>query len=118
MMYYIGREFKNALQRKYTLGYVAGMAILCILANLSMICFRTIYGMNDGSFGYNLIIFAEGVFAIPYYSSIIIADIIFGKEYPDPRIKDKATIGLSRVQLYLGKLVATLLVSFISLKTP
>lgn len=111
MCYYIGSEVKNALHRKYVLWYVAGMIVLCILANLSIICFRTIYGMNDGSFGYNLIIFAEGVFAIPYYSSIFIADIVFGKEYPDPRIRDKATIGLSRAKLYLGKFVATLVLS-------
>lgn len=111
MCYYIGSEVKNALRRRYVLWYVAGMIVLCILANLSMICFRTIYGMNDGAFGYNLIIFAEGVFAIPYYSSIFIADIVFGKEYPDPRIRDKATIGLSRAKLYLGKFAAALILS-------
>ncbi|NBH83960.1 hypothetical protein D7X88_13585 [bacterium C-53] len=111
MCYYIGSELKNALRRRYVLCYVAGMIILCVLANLSMICFRTIYGMNDGAFGYNLIIFAEGVFAIPYYSSIFIADIVFGKDYPDPRIRDKATIGLSRTKLYLGKFAAALILS-------
>lgn len=115
MCYYIGSEVKNALHRKYVFWYVAGLIVLCILANLSMICFRTIYGMNDGSFGYNLIIFAEGVFAIPYYSSIFIADIVFGKEYPDPRIRDKATIGLNRMQLYLGKFAAQLILAFLFL---
>ena len=115
MCYYIGSEVKNALHRKYVFWYVAGLIVLCILANLSMIGFRTIYGMNDGSFGYNLIIFAEGVFAIPYYSSIFIADIVFGKEYPDPRIRDKATIGLNRMQLYLGKFAAQLILAFLFL---
>lgn len=115
MCYYIGSEVKNALRRKYALWYVAGMIVLCILANLSMICFRTIYGMNDGAFGYNLIIFAEGVFAIPYYTSIFIADIVFGRDYPDPRIKDKATIGLNRTKLYFGKFIAELLLAFLFL---
>lgn len=115
MCYYISSEVKNALRRKYALWYVAGMIVLCILANLSMICFRTIYGMNDGAFGYNLIIFAEGVFAIPYYTSIFIADIVFGRDYPDPRIKDKATIGLNRTKLYLGKFIAELLLAFLFL---
>lgn len=111
MRYYIGNEVKNALHKSYCMWYVLGFVVLCILANLSMICFRTIYGMNDGSFGYNLIIFAEGVFAIPYYSSIFIADIVFGKEYLDPRIRDKATIGLSRTKLYMGKFFASLVLA-------
>ena len=112
MRYYIGSEVKNALHKRYTLGYVVGIVVLCVLANLSMICFRSIYGMNDGSFAYNLIIFAEGVFVIPYYTCIVIADIVFGKEYPDPRIRDKSTIGLSRTKIYFGKLLAILILSF------
>lgn len=113
MKYYIGSEVKNALHKRYTLGYILGIVVLCVLANLSMICFRSIYGMNDGSFASNLIIFAEGFFAIPYYSSIFIADIIFGKEYPDPRIRDKSTIGLSRTKLYLGKFFSILVLALL-----
>lgn len=115
MRYYIVNEVKTALRRRYAYAYVGGIIILCLLANIAMICFRTIYGMNDGAFGYNLIIFAEGVFVIPYYSSVFIADIVFGKEYPNPRIKDKATIGLGRLQIYLGKFIAQLTVAFVFL---
>lgn len=113
MIRYVARDVKGALRKKYSLYYIIGMLILCILANLSMICFRTIYGMNDGSFGQNLIIFAEGVFAIPYYSTIVIADIIFGKDYPDPHIKDGTTRRLHRWQIVLGKLVGSIILGAI-----
>lgn len=111
MKYYIKHEITVALKRKTTYYYVAGMIVLCLLANLSMIGFRMFYGLVDGSFGYNLIIFAEGCFIIPYYSTIVIADVIFGKEYPNPRIKTKATIGLGRAKLYFGKFFAQLILS-------
>ena len=115
MGYYIFSEVCGALKRKGTYIYIAGVAVLCLLANLAMIAFRTVYGMNDGSYAYNLILFAEWVFIIPYYSTILIADIIFGKEYPNPHIKTKATIGLKRVGLYLGKFFAELIVSAVFL---
>ncbi len=76
-----------------------------------MSCFRSIYGMNDGAFAYNLIIFAEGVFCIPYYSCIFLSDIVFGPEYPDPHIKDRTTRTLHRWQLYVGKFIATILLA-------
>lgn len=98
-----------ALKKRYTLFYICGIVVLCLLANIAMLAFRTIYGMNDGSFGYNLIVFAEGVFVIPYYSCIFLSDIIFGKEYPNPYIRDKYTVGLHRWQIYIGKLIASIL---------
>lgn len=113
MGYYILDEVSTAIKRKGTYAYIAGVAILCILANLAMIAFRTVYGMNDGSYAYNLILFAEWVFVIPYYSTVLIADIIFGKEYPNPYIRTKVTIGLNRVQLYIGKFAAEIIVSAI-----
>lgn len=113
MGYYIFSEVSDAIKRKGTYIYIGGVAILCILANLAMIAFRTVYGMNDGSYGYNLILFAEWVFVIPYYSTILIVDIIFGKEYPNPHIKTKATIGLKRYHLYLGKLLSAIIISAI-----
>lgn len=108
MIKYILREGYRALKQRYTLVYIAGMLVLCILANIAMSCFRTIYGMNDGAFAANLIIFAEGVFIIPYYTSIFISDIVFGSTYPNPHIKDGITRKLKRWQLYTGKYIASL----------
>lgn len=111
MFRYIFRETKTALRKRYTVVYAIGFLVLCLLANIAMSCFRAIYGMNDGAFAYNLIIFAEGVFCIPYYSCIFLSDIVFGKDYPDPHIKDRTTIRLHRWQLYIGKFIATLILA-------
>ena len=110
MVYYIKTQLNTALHRKYTKHYICGIIAACLVANLAMSGFRNIiYGMNDGTFAYNLIMFAKGFFWIPYYSCIFIADIVFGDNYPDPRIRDKSTIGLSRVQIFFGKFITELI---------
>lgn len=111
MIAYIKEEVLLAVKRKGTYAYIAGIVILCLLANLAMLAFRSIYGMNDGSHAYNLILFAEWLFVIPYYSTILIADIIFGKEYPNPHIKTRVTAKLNRTKRYIGKLIAGIVLS-------
>ncbi|MBO6133194.1 MAG: hypothetical protein J6P05_02540 [Lachnospiraceae bacterium] len=110
MTYYIGAELGKAFKSKAFKYYIAGIVAVCLLANLAMSAFRNIiYGMNDGTFAYNLIMFAEGFFWVPYYSCIFIADIVFGESCPDPRIRDKSTIGLGRSHIYFGKFFAELI---------
>jgi len=113
MIRYVARETGRAIKRKYTLVYIIGFLVLCLIANIAMTCFRAVYGMNDGAFAYNLIIFAEGVFCIPYYSCVFLSDIVFGTEYPDPHIKDRTTVKLHRWELYIGKLIATVLLAMV-----
>lgn len=108
MLYYTAREAYRAVRRKYTLAYIIAMLGICLLGNIAMACFRSIYGMNDGAFASNLIMFAKGIFVVPYYSCVFLADIVFGKEYPNPYIKDKITKNLKRWQLYIGKFLATI----------
>ncbi|MCR4907705.1 MAG: ABC transporter permease subunit [Lachnospiraceae bacterium] len=110
MTYYVASELNKALHSKYARNIALGILIACLLANISMTTFRDIlYGMSDGTFAYNLIMFAKGFFWLPYYCCIFIADMIFGPEYPDPRLRNKATIGLRRYQIYFGKLIASLI---------
>ena len=110
MRKYIAAEIKATFKRKITFQYTMGIFILCLLANFAMIAFRKIYGTNDGSYANNLIGFAPQFFFIPYYSTIFIADIVFGKEYPNPHIKTGITNGLSRMKLYLGKLLSAFVI--------
>ena len=110
MAYYSRSELKKAVHRKGFRLYMIGIVVVCLLANLAMSAFRNIiYGMNDGTFAYNLIMFAEGFFWVPYYSCIFIADIVFGESCPDPRIRDKSTIGLSRTDIFFGKFISELI---------
>lgn len=115
MRYYILNEVTIALKKKGTYIYAAGIVILSLLANIAMVAFRSIYGMREGAFGSNLIYFAQWCFIVPYYSTILIAEIIFGKECPNPRIRNKVTIGLSRAKLFFGELFSELCISAVFL---
>ena len=108
MIRYIWTEFIRAVKSKYYIKIIIAIAAVSVLANLAMIAFRDyVYGTNDGTYGYNLIMFAGGFFWLPYYTTIFISDMVFGENYPDPFIKDRITKRLRRPQLYLGKLFAT-----------
>ncbi|MBO6016105.1 MAG: hypothetical protein J6P60_05935 [Lachnospiraceae bacterium] len=111
MRYYITDQMRNAVEGKGIGWYTLSIVALSIMANVSMLAFRSIYGINDGSYGYNLLLFAEWCYVIPYYSTILIAQIIFGKECPNPRIRTKVTIGLKRAHLYFGQFFAELFVA-------
>jgi len=113
MIKYIFTQLNTALHRKYTYVYIIGILALCVVANAAVVGFRMIYGTNEGTYAYNLMVYATWCFVIPYYSCIVIADMIFGKEYPNPMIKDKDTKDLSRTQLYLSKLIASALLALI-----
>ena len=114
MVYYIISELKQAFKRKLCRSYFICIIIACLLANLAITVFRDLlYGINDGTYAYNLIMFAKGFFWIPYYSCIVLADIVFGETYPDPRIRNRSNRGLGRTGIYLGKLIAQWLLLFI-----
>ncbi len=112
---YIAREWKRALKRRYTYAYVLGIFALCLLANIAVMAFRTIYGTNEGTYAYNLIEYATWCFVLPYYSCIFIADMGFGKGYPNPFIKDNLTKNLNRTQIYFSKLIAEIMLAAVFL---
>ena len=114
MIYYIATETGKAVRSRYAGYYLAGVVAVCVLANLAMVGFRDIiYGTNDGTFGYNIIMFAEGFFWIPYYSCIFIADLVCGRQYPDPYLRDRSNIGLKRHDIFFGKLISEFIMLFI-----
>ncbi len=114
MIYYIKTQFGRSLTDKYFRVFIIGILAAVLVANLSMTAFRDIiYGMNDGTFAYNLIMFAKGFFWLPYYALIFVADEVIGSSYPDPRLRDKSTIGLTRKHIFFGKLITEILVLFV-----
>lgn len=113
MFNYIWREFVNALKSKSARIYVIATLALCIIANAAVVAFRLIYGTNEGTFAYNLLVYATWCFVLPYYSCIYIADIVFGKEYPNPMIKDNYTKDMSRTQIYFGKLISSIMLALV-----
>ena len=107
MVYYIYSEIKRTLKERSALIFLLGIIAASVLANLSIIVFRdVIYGTNDGTYAYNIIMFAGGFFWLPYYFMIFVADMVFGKTYPDPYLRNRANLKLRRYQMFLGKLIS------------
>ncbi|MCR5002408.1 MAG: hypothetical protein K6A71_11515 [Lachnospiraceae bacterium] len=115
MFNYIKHEIDRAVLSKSARIYFAGIFILCILGNIAVVGFRTIYGTNEGTYAYNIMEYAAWSFIVPYLSCILIVHMIFGSDYPNPHIKDGLTAGLNRTQIYLCKLAASVVLAFIFL---
>ncbi|MCR5507344.1 MAG: ABC transporter permease [Lachnospiraceae bacterium] len=115
MAKYIFSEFDRSLRRRLAYIYFIGIFVLCIIANIAVVAFRTVYGTNEGTYAYNIIEYAAWSFIVPYLSCIIIEHIVFGSEYPDPHIKDGRTSGLGRSQIYLSKLITGIMLAFVYL---
>ncbi len=115
MFQYIARDFKTALHRRYTYAYVIGIFALCLIANIAVVAFRMVYGTNEGTYAYNILNYTTWCFVVPYYSCMFIADMGFGKVYPNPQIKDKITKNMSRTAIYFSKLITELLLGLLFL---
>lgn len=111
MFQYMARDLKSALHRKHTYVYVIGIFAIVLIANIAVVAFRMIYGTNEGTYAYNIIEYATWCFIIPYYSCICIADLGFGKNYPNPQIKDKITKNMNRTSIYLSKLFTEIILA-------
>ena len=110
MFGYIINDFKDAMSSMLAKIYFFATLALVLIANIAVICFRFIYGSNEGTFAYNVFEYASWCFLIPYYSCIILASIAFGKDYIRPK-KD----GLAPWQIYLSKLIETIMLASVFL---
>lgn len=104
----IRSEMNMAVKRKFTRWYALGIVALVLIANIAVVAFRIIYGANAGTYAYNLLEYATWCFVIPYYSCILIADIVFGNEagYLEGAKEDSSKV--ARFKVYLSKLVTAL----------
>lgn len=111
MFQYIARDLKAAFGRKYTYAYVIGTFALVLLANVAVVAFRSIYGTNEGTYAYNIIEYATWCFILPYYSCIFIADMGFGKVYPNPEDMESEEYNNSRIAIFFSRLITELLLA-------
>ncbi len=126
MIKYIFSGFKQALASKLARVYLIGTIVLILLANIAVICFRFIYGSNEGTFAYNVFEYASWCFLIPYYSCIFLAMMAFGKDYIKPKkhgtsVAIPKSNGIDEVevlkpwQIYVAKLIVTCMLAVVFL---
>ncbi len=108
----IVNELKRGSARRLFKAYLIGIVLLCVTANIAVLAFRLVYGSHEGTFAYNIMTYATWCFFVPYYSCIIIADIIFGRVHPALKKGDKPSGDMPPAKLYLVKLSASVILAF------
>lgn len=112
MLNYIRAEFYKALRRKYT--YIV-LGIMLALESLLVAGFSF---HNSHSFATP---FGEAVMMIAAFGAIglltclLTGDIVFAGQYKNSTLKNEVSFGLSRVRIYLGKLITQTLLSLLYL---
>lgn len=114
-------DFKRAITSKGAKWYLICTAALILVANIAVVCFRFIYGSNEGTFAYNVFEYASWCFLIPYYSCIVIAMIAVGQEYVRPK-KSGMTLTcrdakhtFAPAALYIEKLAVSVMIAAVFL---
>lgn len=112
MLNYIRAEIYKLLHRPYT--YIT-LGILLALEALyaSMFAFHNAHSMAT-PFGGAIVTLVE-MGTIGFAICLLTADIVFAGQYKNSTLKNEVSFGLSRTQIYLGKLLAQTLLSIVYL---
>lgn len=112
MLNYIRAEIYKLLRRPYTyiaLGVLLGLEALYV----SMFAFHNSHSMNT-PFG-GAVVTILGMGTIGFCVCLLTGDIVFAGQYKNSTLKNEVSFGLSRTQIYLGKLLAQTLLSIVYL---
>ena len=101
-------DFKKAIRSKGARYYLIGTIALVLIANIAVICFRFIYGSNEGTFSYNVFEYASWCFLIPYYSCILLGMIAMSED-------GDGYSSLRPWQKYISKLIVTIMLAAVFL---
>ena len=112
MLNYIRAEAYKLLHRPYT--YIA-LGVMLVLEALyaSMFAFHNAHSMATPFGGAVVTIVEMGV--IGFCTCLLTGDIVFAGQYKNSTLKNEVSFGLSRTQIYLGKLLAQTLLSIVYL---
>ena len=112
MLNYIRAEFYKLLRRKYT--YIT-LGVLLALEGLFVAGFAFHNAHSKPTpFGGAVSIIVE-LGTIGFGICLITADIVFAGQYKNSTLKNEVSFGLSRVRIYIGKLLAQTLLSVLYL---
>ena len=112
MLNYIQAEFYKLLHRKYT--YIA-LGIFLALEGLLIagFAFHNSHSYSTPFGGAVTMIVDLGV--IGFCTCLLTGDIVFAGQYKNSTLKNEVSFGISRTQIYLGKLIAQTLLSIVYL---
>ena len=112
MFNYIRAEIYKLLHRPYT--YIALGVMLALEAlYASMFAFHNAHSMATPFGGAIITIVEMGV--IGFCTCLLTGDIVFAGQYKNSTLKNEVSFGLSRTQIYLGKLLTQTMLSIVYL---
>lgn len=112
MRNYIKAELYRSFNRVYFWGITAGFALITLLFN-GLLLYMNYRWDQAISFVY---LMEAGIMMLgaPFYLLVVFSDMITSEEQKNLTLKNVIGSGLSRSKMYLGKLIATVILAFIS----
>lgn len=112
MRNYIKAELYRSFNRVYFWGMTAGLAVFGLLLNCLFLYANKQWGEGFSFEG----LMEMGIYglSVPMYLIIIFVDMITSEEQKNLTLKNVVGGGLSRGKMYIGKLIASVILSFIS----
>lgn len=112
MRNYIKAELYRSFNRVYFWGMTAGFALTALLFNGLFLYMSHKWGQVISLA--NLIEGGIMILSAPFYIIVVFSDMITSEEQKNLTLKNVIGNGLSRYKMYLGKLIATIILAFIS----
>lgn len=112
MLNYISSELYKTFRRKYTKISLAVIALLCICGNALVRMTFSIAGRMDSSYPFYL-----GVMLMPMCFAILtlVVDAVFSDEYKYGTLKNPISFGISRGEIYFGKLIVEIVLMLVTI---
>lgn len=108
MLNYIRAEIYKVLHRKYTY-IVLGTFLVLEALFVAGFAFHNAYSLPT-PFG-GAIVFIVHMGSIGFCTCLLTGDMVFAGQYKNSTLKNEVSFGLSRTRIYLGKLIAQILLS-------
>lgn len=113
MIDYMKRQLNWAAHNKRMYIFLGICLAGCVLANGALLLFQYFYGDREGATAANMIMYATQVLIIPYYLTFLIAGTVFRNGYKKGHIKADMEEGITKAQIYFGRLFLELVLTVI-----
>ncbi len=112
MLNYISGELYKTFRRKYTKISLAVIALLCIAGNALIRMTLSIAGKMNFAYPFYL-----GIMLMPMCFAILtlVVDAVFSDEYKYGTLKNPISFGISRGEMYFGKLIVEIVLMLVAI---
>lgn len=112
---YMKSELYRNVRSKNNYLFLIGFVAFVILINVSLGLFaNTQVNFPYGTTKYSLSSFYSSM-VIPFFLCLTLTSLVFGQEYKNHTLINTVAYGISRHQIFLGKLIVTMIISVINI---